>query len=190
MKMSRLCIPLLVFLIFSMGLPAQEVDLKKHPGYVDLDQIKIPARAENVVDIDLGPALLALMSLGSDDEDNEFSNGIAGIISIKVKSFEIGHGEAEEIRSYMKKFEKQLEQDNWVRLIRTKSRDEMTNVSMRIVEGKVMGFFLMSIDSDNEVSFANICGGNIDLEGITKFGMGLKGSTIDSLKKGFEKYKH
>ena len=177
-----------VFLVLCMSLQAQEVDIKKHPGYIDLEKIKIPDHAEQVTDIDLGPALLALAQLGGEDEDEDLKKGLAGILSIRVKSFEIGYDEVDEIRSIMKKIEKKLKDEDWIQIIRTRSDDESANVSMKIVNGKVVGFVLMSIDPGNEVSFINAFGGNIDLDHIKNIGLGLSGSALDSLGKSLKKF--
>ena len=111
MKIGSKWFVLCVFLVLCMSLLAQEGDVKKHPGYIDLEKIKIPDHAEEVTDIDLGPALLALAQLGGEDEDEDFSKGLAGILSIRVKSFEIGYDEVDEIRSVMKKIEKKLKEE-------------------------------------------------------------------------------
>lgn len=188
MKIGSKWFVLCVFLVLCMSLRAQEGDVKKHPGYIDLEKIKIPDHAEEVTDIDLGPALLALAQLGGEDEDEDFSKGLAGILSIRVKSFEIGYDEVDEIRSVMKKIEKKLKEEEWIPIIRSRRDDESTNVSMKIVDGKVVGFLLMSIDPGDEVSFVNVFGGNIDLDHIKNIGLGLSGSALDSLGKNLKKF--
>ena len=179
---------LILIIIMYMGAYAQQVDIKKHPGYVDLDEIKIPEAAVEITDIDLGPALIALMQLGrNDDEDEDFSKGLSGLLSIRVKSFEIEFDEARRLRRMMEKFDEKLNLEDWTPLIRTKSRDELTNISMKIDKGKIVGFFLMSLDRDEGVSFVNIVGGNVDLESIKNFGLGLSDSALDSLEESLEK---
>jgi hypothetical protein len=184
MKTMKIFIAFIILFAVCVGAGAQEKDLAKHPGYIDLKQIRIPDHASEVTDIDLGPALLALARLGA-DEDGDFGKGLAGILSIRVKSYEIGRGDAMEIRPYMDRLEKKLEQEGWKRLIRTKTKDEMTNISMKMEDDKVVGFFLMSIDGD-EASFINVFGGNIDINSIKNIGMGLNHSGLDSLGKSLK----
>ena len=179
---------LVLIILLCMGAYAQEIEIRKHPGYVDLDEIKIPEAAVEITDIDLGPALIALMQLGRDeDEDDDFSKGLSGLLSIRVKSFEIEFDEARRLRRMMEKFDEKLNLKEWTPLIRTKSRDELTNISMKIDKGKIVGFFLMSLDRDEGVSFVNIVGGNVDLESIKNFGLGLSDSALDSLEESLEK---
>lgn len=182
MKKERLLLTPFMLLLFCMGVQAQKVNITKHPGYIDLEDIKIPDSAEEITDINLGPALLALARLGGEDEDEDISKGLAGILSIRVKSYEVGYDDAGKIRPVMDRLEKKLEAEEWERLVRSKSRDELTNISMKIVEGKIVGFFLMSIEPGEGVTFVNVVGGNIDLESIKNLGMGLNDSALDSLK--------
>lgn len=184
MKRRRMfaAVLLLLILVFSSGVQAQDVDLKKHPGYIDLDDIEIPEGAVDITDIDLGPALLALARLGRAEADKDLEEGLAGILSIRVKSFEIGRGEVREIRPIMERIEKKLRDEKWVSLVRIKSRDEMSNISMKFENDKVVGFLLMSLDSDDEVSFVNIFGSNIDINSIKDIGMGVSDSALDSLR--------
>jgi hypothetical protein len=186
MKTNSLFIASLLLLAFCMSVKAQDVDTTKHPGYINLEDIEIPESAEEVTDIDLGPALLAFAKMGRDKEGKDLEKGLKGILSIRVKSFDIGYRDVKKIRPIMDKIEKKLERDDWVLLVRTKSRDELANISMKVVDGKVVGFLLMSIDSGSEVSFVNIFGGNIDLESIKDIGMGLSDSALDSLKMNWD----
>ncbi len=175
-----------MFFVLCVSLQAQNVDLKKHPGYIDFEKIKIPDHAERVTDIDLGPALLALLQLADDDDD--LKEGLAGIMSIRVKSFEIDYDEDGEIKVIMEKIEKKLKRENWVSIIRTRSDDESANVSMKIEDSKVVGFLLMSIDPGDEVTFVNVFGGNIDLGHIKNIGLGISGSALDSLESSIKKF--
>jgi hypothetical protein len=187
LKRCLIVIPVLLIVVSAASI-AQQIDIKKHPGYVDLDDIKIPDAAEEITDIDLGPALLALARLGADEDDEDFDKGLSGLLSIRVKSFKVDMEDTDEIRHVMKKIDKKLNDENWTPLIRSRSHDELTNVSMKIEDGKIVGFFLMSMDSDDGVSFVNIIGGNVDLESIKNFGLGISDSALDSLEKSLEKF--
>ncbi len=186
MKKVTLFLIAVTLLTACLTLNAQDLDLKKHPGYIDLNEIKIPDHAAEVTDIDLGPALLALLRM-ADDDDDDFGEGLANLASIRVKSWELEREEsARDLLPLMDKIETKLKDDNWVRLIRTKSDYEFTNISMKFENNKIVGFFLMSID-DDEVSFINIIGGNIDLNSIRNIGAGIKDSQLDSLKRTLER---
>ena len=183
MKTSRLFVASLLLLVFCVGVQAQDIDLEKHPGYVNLEEIKIPEKSGKITDISLGPALLKIAQWARDDEDENLKKGLSGIFSIRVKSFEIGYDEAKKIRPIMDKIEEKLIREKWERLVRVKEEDELTNISIKFDDkGKAVGFLLMSLDPGNEVSFVNIIGGDISLKNIRNIGMGLSDSALDSLK--------
>lgn len=187
MKRMMISVVIICLAVFTSSLFAQVSDLKKHPGYVDMDEIRIPDKAESVTDIDLGPALLALTQLGQSEGDKDLSEGLAGILSIRIKSFEIDYDDTPRFRKFMEKREKELQKDGWINLVRSRTPEDMTNITMRIVDGKVVGFFLMSIEEGESLSFANVFGGNIDLGMIRNLGMGLGDSALDSLR-GLEEW--
>ena len=172
----------MVFLFFCSTLLAQEIDIKKQPGYVDLSKIKIPGKAGKVTEISLGPALLKLAAGISENSDKKLSKTLSGIFSIQVKSFEVDSVEAKKIRPIIAEIEKKLERERWEELVRVKEEDELTIISIKHDKGKVVGLMVMSLQPGDEASFVNIVG-NIDLKNIGKIGMGLNESALDSLQK-------
>ena len=176
----------LVFLFLCSTLWAQEIGIKKQPGYVDLSKIEIPGNAGKVTEISLGPALLRLAAGISENSDKTLSKSLSGIFSIQVKSFEVDSKEAKKIRPIMAEIEKKLNRENWESLVRVKEEDELTIISIKHEKNKVVGLLVMSLKPGDEASFVNIVG-NIDLKNIGKLGMGLNNSALDSLQKALEK---
>lgn len=168
---------------------AQDVDITRHPGYVDLEEIAIPDNAGQVTDIDLGPALLRL-ALWAEEETGveDLQKSLSGLLSLRVKSFDIRLDETDRIRTAMEKIDKKLKKDKWEMLVRVKSEEAVTNISLKTKKGKIVGFFLMSMEAGENVSFANIVGGNIDLESIKNMGLGLKDAGLDSLWNSFDQF--
>ncbi len=183
---KRTFIPIFLIFVLCVGVQAQNIDLKKQPGYIDLSKIKIPGKAGKVTEISIGPALLKLAAGISESSDEKLSKSLSGIFSIQVKSFEVDSEEAEKIRPVMAEIEKKLNRENWERLVRVKEEDELTIVSIKHDKGKVVGLLVMSLKPGDEASFVNVVG-NIDLKNIGKIGMGLNDSALDSLQKALEK---
>lgn len=175
-----------LLLTWSGSILAQEVDLTKLPGYVDLGMIRIPEHAAEVTDIDFGPALLRLAGLVQiNDEDEELGKILSGLMSIRVKSFEIRPDETENIRSIMEEIDQKLTHDAWESLVRVKGETQLTNISIMFDKNKIVGFFLMSLEGGESATFANIVGVNIDLDSIRKIGMGLEDLDMDGI---FERF--
>ncbi len=179
-----------MFFLNSFGIAyAQDDDLKGYPGYVDLDEIEIPEKAGEITEVNLGPALLKLMSMTDDDDDDDLSNTLSGIKGIQVKSFEIDPLEAEAIIPVMDRIEKKLNRDGWKRLVLVKGKGERVVVSIKPDGDKAVGFLVMTLESSGEASFVNIVG-TIDLKSLSDLDIDLDESTLDSLKKHMDKGKN
>lgn len=165
MTRERLLIGLFVVLTVCLGVHAQEFELEKHPGYIDLEKITIPEKADCVTDITLGPAVLRFMKrMKIDDEDRE--KGISGIFSIRVKAFEVDHDESDKIQSIMNEFEKAMEKKGWENLVRVKKRDERMDIRVKFDEEQAVGIFVMAHEPGEEVAFINVVGDDINLDNI------------------------
>jgi hypothetical protein len=161
---------------------AQDKDLKTHPGYIDLSVIDIPVEATEVTDITLDPNILRLVAKYGDDEDDDVMDTVSKLLSIRVISFNLDVKGIDEIFPKIEAIEKKLNAENWNNLIQVRKGKERTRVAMKIQDDKIVGFLLMSVDPEGEVSFINIVGGSIDFETIQKIGMDVDGSALDSLK--------
>ena len=184
MNTNRLSIVMMALLLCAGLVTAQEVNLEKHPGYIDLESIRIPSEAITLTDIDLGPALLRLAGMMSEDENDELQKSLASLLSIRVKSFEIDEANIEGVLRAMDRIEKRLADEAWERLVFIRNGEERTNISLRLEDDKIVGFVLMSVD-DEEVTFINVVGGNIDMDTIKE--MGSNFDFEDRLVKSIEK---
>ena len=165
MTRERLLIGLFVVLAVCLGVHAQEFELEKHPGYVDLEKITIPEKTDCVTDITLGPAVLRFIKrMRIDDEDRE--KGISGIFSIRVKAFEVDYDESEKMQGIMNEFEKTMEKKGWENLVRVQKRDERMEIRVKFDDEKAVGIFVMAHESGEEAAFINVVGDDISLDNI------------------------
>ena len=179
---------ILVSLIFTTAAAAQDIDITKLPGYIDLDDIKIPEKAGRVTEIDLGPGLLSLLSAFSDDEDmdDDLKDNLPGLLSIRLKSFDIELEELSRFRSLITKYEKKLEKNKWQRLVRTRNEDDMSIISIKVEGKKTVGLFIMSLEAGESITFANMVG-HVNLNQLTSMGLGLSDSTMKVIEKSLGK---
>lgn len=159
---------------------AQDFDLTKHPGYIDLDQIEIPKNAGDVTEVTIGPELLQMFAAMGGGEDLPAEMG--SLFSIRVKTFEVDAKMAQELRPIYDKIEKKLSKDGWVSMVKVKKNgEESTNVSIKYdKKGQMQGLMVMSIDPYDEASFVNIVG-KVDLKDLGFLGQHVSGSALDSL---------
>ncbi len=184
MKVYRIIMTLLIFIICANSYGQKQIDISKHPGYIDLEKIKIPASATKVTEIDIGPSLLRMISLLGNS--TEMGKQLAGFLSIRVKSFEINQEEAVKLKPAIEEIERKLADEKWESIVRVKDVDERTNISIKYDKDKIVGLLLMSVKAGGEITFANIVG-NFDLETISKLDLGFENSALDSLRKVIEK---
>jgi hypothetical protein len=162
MRINRCLLALGLLVGLCCAAQAKDVDLQKLPGYVDLEKIQIPGSAEEVMDVDLGPALLKL-ALGADENrDQALSQALEMVQSIRVKSFSVDENQAPKIQAYMKEIEEKLNADDWQRLIYIKDDEEIVIVSVKHAESAIAGLMVMVFEDDEEATFVNVVG-NIDL---------------------------
>lgn len=170
-RVSFLCAMLFVF---CLCVKAQDVDVTKLPGYIDLEKIEIPDKAGELMDVSIGPALLKIVQ-GDDSWEKDSDGFLGGIVSVRIKSFEVGHDAFEKVRPIMDEIEKKLKRENWEMLVRVKDDDQTVNVSMKLEGEKIVGILVMAVDPGDDVMFVNVVGSDIRLDRIGRMGLGLGG---------------
>jgi hypothetical protein len=180
---------LLIGLVLSgtiSSVQAQNIEMEKHPGYIDLNDIRIPEDAEEVAEIDIGPGLLGILSMFSDEAEEDLKEDFSKLFSIRVKSFKLyDDDDLLHMRKIMEKKEKDLAKNKWRTLVRTKTVESISIISMKVEKKKTVGLFIMSLDEEGSVSFVNVVGG-IDMETLSELGVGLSDSTMRALKENFK----
>jgi hypothetical protein len=173
---------LCLFILGSIALVyAEDEDLKGHPGYVDLGEIKIPDKAGEVTEVLLGPAMLRLISMADDDEDDDLAKTISELKGIQVKTFEIDSLEAGKILPIMDRIEDKLKRDGWERLVLVKDQDERVVVSIKPEGDKAVGLMVMTLEPGDEAAFVNIIG-TLDFNSFSEMDINLDQSVLDSLE--------
>ncbi|MCD6117658.1 DUF4252 domain-containing protein [bacterium] len=185
MKRTVFLTGLLSVIFIVTGLFAQDTDITRLPGYINLEKIKIPKSASEITDISIGPGLLKLLSGTS--SDSSMKKGISGIMSIRVKSFEIDDSEAGKLLKQLQEIIRKVEKDKWESIVKVKSKDEFTNISVKMNSGKPVGLLILSYEAGDKVTLVNVCGKGIDLNAIKNMGMDLGGyeDKLDSLDMNF-----
>ncbi len=163
----------LLLMVFCLAIPVSAEDedaIKKHPGYVNFDEIQIPADAEETVEVYVKGPLLKLVAAATEAEDPALSHMLEDLFMIRVNTFSINSAMAEDLISKVKKIEKQLEQQKWEKLVRVNSKEEHVNIYLKYTDQQqIAGLVVMAIENDDEAVFVNIVGG-LDLKLISKLG--------------------
>jgi hypothetical protein len=156
-KASCFVAVMLLLLVWSIA-QAEEIDVTTLPGYVNLEDIKIPAGASKMAEISLGPGLIKIAQKSSDNGDKKLTQTLSNLYCIQVKTFELEDEDAEGVIRAMKQIAAKLNKDEWERLVTVKDDDEFVIVSVKQKGDRVQGLLVMVAEPGDEAVFANIVG--------------------------------
>lgn len=154
-------------------------DIRKDPGYFDLEWISIPEHADEIQDIDLRAVLLSLIQEAEESGDDAFAKALSMVRSVRVKSFSLEDEDTEVARA-VEKVAKQLTKDGWTRLIYVKDDEETVTVSTRSVSERMVGLMLVAYEPGDSVAFVNVVG-DLDLGTLLGLAKEFDSDSLDDL---------
>lgn len=167
----------LIFILFlSIGLVTTSIfadedkEIKKHPGYVNLDDIEIPGDAEETVEVYVKGPILKLVAKATEHEDPGLAEILSKLLLIRINTFSIDHGLTDKLKPKISKIEQDLQKQKWEKTVRVKERDNLVNIYVKFDDkDRIVGLVIMAIEDDDEAVFVNIVG-EADWEAISKIG--------------------
>lgn len=184
-NLIKITIALLLLSGFTMFAQNQDEDYSKYPGYVNFGDLSVFEKGDEVTEVLIDQNLLKMVAKftkGKEDSSNALSNLIGGLKLIRVNTFKVSPSSKGELLSKVKLIEKDLKKKKWERMVKAKSKGEITNIFVKTDNNsdKIIGLTIMSIDKSGEASFVNIVG-NIDMETIGKLSNKFDIPGLDSL---------
>ncbi len=165
MKMKLLLLLMLVGLMFSSAI-AQKNDYTKYKGFVDFGDLEMFESGEEVTEVLVEEHLIKMVAKLAGKDEPELGAVLDGIKLIKVHTFEVSKENAEKLSDKVKDIDKTLMDKGWDRIVRTRSKEETTNVYILTNNGeKIDGLVVASFEKDGDATFVNIVG-DINLETI------------------------
>ena len=163
---------------------AQEENYTNEPGFVDFGTLSLFNEDDLVTEILIEEKLLRMVAKFTDDEEEpELTNLLGGLKLIKVNTFEVNSDNTMQILEKIKSIDKDLRGKKWDRIVKTKSKNEATNVYVKTAgEDDFVGLTIVTMDGGNEATFVNIVG-SIDLGTINKLGDKFDIPGLDDIKK-------
>ena len=166
---------------------ATEVDVTKLPGYVNLNEIKIPAGAETLQEIDLGPDLLAA-AFKSDEmtagDARTMAEALEMVKSVRLISFAIEGESAVAARDQVDSLQKKLESGSWKRVVMMRDKEEYVVVSVLHGPSYIQGLMVMAVELD-EATFVNIVG-ELNLSTMAQLAGELHSKEMEAVLKNLE----
>lgn len=176
--------------VMSLGLFAQQkVDYSKEPGYFDYSKFLPSKVGEPTTEVYLEEPLLKMAGRMAEDKNENVSSMISALKLVKVNEFETEQKESPEMQSAIESMDKDLLAKQWDRIIKTKSKNDFTNVYVKSgSDGKFMGLVVTSLNKNGKATFVNIVG-RIDLETIKQLSEQFNFSTGEKAKETVDKEK-
>ena len=177
----------LLLLTLAAGARAEDVDVTRQPGYVDLEDIRIPDDAVAIRDIDLGPSLLQMAAEAETGPTSSLSRVLGRLYLIRVVSFSFAEDDDRAVRAHVQRIGKQLEDEDWDRLIRVRDEDQVMTLSIKYEEKRIVGLMFVAFSPEDEATFVNIVG-ELDLASLGSLAAELSGVDMDDFFDELEDY--
>jgi hypothetical protein len=183
---TRFAIAVLVVATVFLGAAAaaaQNVDakIKKLPGYVDFQSMKVFDGKEAKVEVFLKEPMLNLVSKFMKEEDQELHDMLSKLKLVRVQVFDVDAAEEKHYAEVTEKTTTMLDKSGWERIVRV--REEGDNVDIYLFPSKdyesILGIVVMVIEEDEAV-FVNIVG-EIRPEDISKLGQQFDIEELDNV---------
>jgi hypothetical protein len=154
------------------------------PGYVNFGDMSMFNEEDMITEIVIEEKLLRMVAKFTDkEEDPDLSNLLGGLKLIRVNTFEVSPENKKQIKQRINSIDKELRLKKWDRIVKTKSKGDVTNVYVKTVgDDDFVGLTVVTLDNDGEATFVNIVG-SIDLETINKLGDKFDIPGLDNVNK-------
>ncbi len=146
-----------------------ENEIKKHPGFFNLDEISDILDDEPTVEIQLKGFLLRMVAGATRGSEPELSSMLRRLLLVRVEKYRLRRDDVERVVSKNNEIAKRLSKDGWEKIVRVREDRENVNVFVKPGEDRIDGIVVLVVDNNREAVFVNIVG-EIDPEQIGRLG--------------------
>ena len=159
-----------VLMLAVAGSARAQEDIRRDPGYVDLDAIEGWFNTEPKIIVNIKGALLNLVAEASRYEDPDLADLLHKLKWVQVRGFDTDWADFEEVQRRTRALAGRLESEGWDTVVHVRDDEEYVNVHVRVDRGHIAGLVVMVVSPDeDETVFVNIVG-EINPEQIGRIG--------------------
>jgi len=148
-----------------------ERKLKKHPGYVNFENIFDSVHEDAKVEVYLKEPMLKLVAKFLKNEDEDMFDIMNKLMLVRVLVYDVDSSVSDELSDISSSTAKKLDGEGWERIVRVREDGDHVDVYLKPSEdfAWVNGIAVMVVGEDDEAVFVNIVG-EINPEDISKLG--------------------
>ncbi len=151
--------------------PATAQPLESHAGYVDFQRFGSFSDDDLTVEINLGGALLKMLAVTLEDEEEEFAQLLAGLKGLRVNIFKLQAGDAGVAQGNIRNVIRDLKSRGWEAVVRIKDEQDIHLLILPSGD-QISGLLAVFVEPGETVGFVNIVG-NFDPAQIARLGKQL-----------------
>ena len=138
---------------------AQDGDLRREPGYLDLEAIETWFDRDAKIEVNVKGALLRLVAEASRYEDPELADLLGKLKAVQVRGYDLSRSEYDTIERRTSALSKDLEGRGWEVVARVREDDEHVYMYLKTLDDVIAGLVVMVVSpQEDETVFVNIVG--------------------------------
>ncbi|MFQ5628006.1 MAG: DUF4252 domain-containing protein [bacterium] len=181
MKLQKLILILFCLTIFSSALLAQDEEIRKNPGYFDLNNISKMFDEEPTLEINLEGFLLSMAASATKIAEPDLADVLDNLLYVRVERYDLPFDKRKTVQDKNSDLAKNLDKSGWERIVRVRENRDDVYIYLKPDKKNIVGIVVMAVEGSKNVLFANIVG-NIDPEQIGRIGSRWDLDHLDSIR--------
>ena len=181
MKLQKLILTLFCLAIFPSLLLAQEAEIRKNPGYFNLDNIDKMLDVDPTLEINLDGCLVSMAASAPKIARPDRADVLNNLLYVRVERYYLPRDKRKTVQNKNSELAKNLDKNGWERIVRVRENRDDVYIYLKPDKKKIVGIVVMAIEGSKDVLFANIVG-DIDPEQIGRIGSRWDLDQLDSIR--------
>jgi len=151
------------------GAAGQPDDVKKLPGYVELEDLGLYDGELASLEISIHEPLIGMVATAVSESESELAKVLRGLKSIRLRTFPVEEGDGARLRKRSAEIGRNLEKKGWESIVRVRDEGEDIQVYLRTVGNQIAGMMLLALEDGESITLVNIVG-SFDPEELGRLG--------------------